>query len=71
MKLNYLKRAWKKPIVYRDEIEKFTQGIYSNSYQAVLDHKGQGPKRYLLGGKIAYRVGDYIKWLEQRMRELS
>ena len=66
MDFKYLKKKWDKPIVYRKEIKSFSQGIIGPKYLALLDHQGKGPKRYQIGGKIAYNVNDFIEWLNER-----
>lgn len=71
MKLTYLKKGWKRPYVYRSEIEKFSRGIIGPGYLSNLDSIGAGPKRMKLGGKVVYDVNDFIKWLEKRSEVVS
>lgn len=66
MKFGHLRAGWKRPIVYRSEIEKFTRGFISPGYLSNLDSIGKGPDRFYLKGKVTYRVTDVIKWLEHR-----
>jgi hypothetical protein len=66
MDFSYLKKKWDKPIFFRSEVKKFSQGIIGPKYLSVLDHQGKGPRRFQVGGKIAYNVNDFIEWLNER-----
>jgi hypothetical protein len=67
MDFSYLKKKWDKPLFFRSEAAKFTQGIIGPKYLAWLDHQGKGPRRFQIGGKkIAYDVNDFIEWLNDR-----
>lgn len=56
------------PIVPRHIIANYLPGIISPGTLANLDCKGLGPRRFRIGGKIAYRKTDLIEWLAQRVR---
>jgi len=66
MDFSYLKKKWDKPLFFRSEAAKFTQGIIGPKYLAVLDHQNKGPRRFQVGGRIAYNVNDFIEWLNDR-----
>ena len=70
MNFSYLKKGWKEPIILRTEVGKFSRGIISPGYIANLDGIGQGPKRMKIAGKVAYKVTDFINWLESRTEVL-
>jgi hypothetical protein len=58
---------WPSAWVARTQAERFTGGIISEKYLANLDSAGKGPAgRVRIGRKIAYPVGEFIKWLEAR-----
>lgn len=60
-------QKWPSAFVARTEVERFTGGIISEKYCANLDCSGKGcPGRVRIGRKIAYPVGEFIKWLESR-----
>jgi hypothetical protein len=71
LNLKLLEKRWKKEIVFRQEIGKFSRGLIGKNYMANLDSQGKGPKRYQLKGKIYYKTADLIKWLEERMEVVS
>jgi hypothetical protein len=68
--LKYLKDDWGKPVVLRQEIKEFSNGIITTKNMALIDHRGQGPQRYKVNGKIAYDVDDFITWLEQKIERV-
>ena len=58
---------WPSAWVARTQAERFTGGIISEKYLANLDSAGKGPAgRVRIGRKIAYPVGEFVKWLESR-----
>ncbi|MGV8057881.1 MAG: hypothetical protein AB2L12_07670 [Smithellaceae bacterium] len=58
---------WSSAWVSRTEIEHFTGGIIKEKYCANLDSAGKGcPGRVRIGRKIAYPVGEFVRWLEGR-----
>lgn len=62
-----LAAKWPSAIVARTEIARFTGGAMSERYLANLDSAGKGPSgRVRIGRKIAYPVGELVKWLEGR-----
>lgn len=81
MKISKLKPAidlkgladkWPSAIVSRDEIGRFSGGAVSSRYVANLDSKKKGPKgRIRIGRKIAYPVGELVRWLEGRTQRLD
>lgn len=58
------------PIISRDSIELLTGGLLTQSYMEKLDSRGEGPKRFRSGRKVAYRTTDLVPWLENRSQEL-
>lgn len=58
---------WPSAFVARTEAEKFTGGMIGEKYLANLDSAGKGPAgRIRCGRKVAYPVGEFVKWLEAR-----
>lgn len=54
------------PVISRDHIEKYLGGIISSKRLANLDSQGNGPPRFRVGRKIAYRTDALLAWLEAR-----
>lgn len=54
------------PIIARTHIEKLLGGVITRGYIAVLDSQGLGPKRFKIGGKVAYKTEDLLAWLEEK-----
>jgi len=62
-----LAEKWPSAWVTRCEAKKFTGGLIGEKYLANLDSAGKGPAgRIRCGRKVAYRVNEFIKWLEAR-----
>jgi hypothetical protein len=62
---------WPSNVVAREEIHRFSGGIYSARYMANVDCKGLGPaNRYRCGRKVFYPVSDLIQWLSERTRRI-
>ncbi len=65
--LSQLVDTWPSPFVLRSQVEKFSNGILTSGYMAVLDSLRKGPaSRFKIGRKVAYQVGDLVSWLEGR-----
>jgi len=65
--LSDLKKCWPSSVVARTEVKAFTGGLLSEKYLANLDSQGAGPPgRFKCGGKVAYPVDSFIRWLESR-----
>jgi len=62
---------WPSAWIARTEAENFSGGLIGEKYLANLDSQGKGPAgRIRCGRKIAYPVGEFIKWLEDRSEVL-
>ena len=58
---------WPSTWVARTAIERFSGGMISEKYLAILDWSGKGPPgRVRCGRKIAYPVAEMVAWLEAR-----
>lgn len=64
--LSFLGEKWPSGIVARTSIKEFTGGMISEKTMANLDSNGEGPDRFTIGRKVAYKVDVLIAWLEQR-----
>lgn len=64
---------WPSPIVARDQVHRFTGGLYKPKHLANLDSLGQGPDERIRIGKrkIAYPVESFVRWLESRTEEVE
>jgi hypothetical protein len=65
--------CWPSPIVARDQVHLFTDGLYKPKHLANLDCLGQGPEGRIRIGKrkIAYPVESFVRWLEERAEEVE
>jgi len=63
---------WPSSFVAREKVETFTGGIISARYLANLDSQGKGPdRRVRVGRKVAYPVGSFVEWLENRAEQVN
>lgn len=70
--LRALAEKWPSPFVSREEVGRFSGGILHPRTMANLDCLGKGPAgRVRVGRKVAYRVDDLVKWLEERSERLK
>jgi hypothetical protein len=58
-------------IISRDHVEHYLGGVISAKRLANLDSLGEGPPRFLVGRKVAYRTEDLLEWLASRSRILK
>ena len=66
-----LGEKWPSTFVSRDKISEFTGGAISQGRMANLDYLGDGPNRFRLGRKVCYPVDDLIKWLCDRVDNIT
>lgn len=52
----------------RTAVGKLFPGVISSGHLSVLDSRGEGPPRFMVGSKTCYATADFLKWLESRMR---
>jgi len=65
--LRGLAERWPSPIVARNQIGEFTNGLISEKHIANLDSQGKGPRgRLKVGGRVCYTVESLIQFLEER-----
>jgi len=58
------------PIIAHAEIERYLGGLISRRYLANLNSRGEGPKRFRFGRKVAYKREDLVAWVEKRARQV-
>ena len=66
-----LAAKWPSEFVAREKVAEFSGGILHPRTMANLDALGKGPRRFRVGGKVAYFVKDLCNWLASRSQELG
>ena len=61
-----LAESWVAPIVARTDVGKFSGGILHPRTMANLDSKGCGPRKIMIGNRVAYEVKSLIEWMQDR-----
>lgn len=57
-------KRWPSTVVARNQIEKFTGGIYTARTMINKDYKGEGPRgSFHLGRQVVYPVDSLCDWL--------
>jgi len=51
----------------RKDIANYFGTLISPRYLANLDCAGKGPRKITIGRKVAYKLEDFINWLEARL----
>ena len=70
--LSGLADRWPSPIVARNQIGEFTNGLISERHIANLDSMGKGPRgRFKIGGRVCYTVESVIRFLEERSKTVE
>lgn len=59
------------PVICRERVEDLLGGIISSKRLANLDSLGEGPPRFRIGRKIAYRTDLLLEWLSSRCVSLK
>lgn len=59
------------PVISRERIEDYLGGIISSKRLANLDSLGEGPPRFRVGRKVAYRTDLLLEWLSTRCVSLK
>lgn len=59
------------PIISRDQVESYLGGVISSKRLANLDSLGEGPPRFRVGRKVAYRTECLLSWLSERSETLK
>lgn len=54
------------PIFGRGDILRLFGGVLSPGFLANLDSQGDGPPRFYLGKRVAYRRDEFLDWLGKR-----
>jgi len=55
-------------LIPRKAVPALLGGLISRGYLQNLDSKGLGPKRAVIGRRVAYFKDDLIQWLASRMK---
>lgn len=66
-----LAMSWGSPMVARSEVARMTGGVLHPRTMANLDAKGEGPGKYIIGGRVFYEVDQLVKWMEGRARSVE
>lgn len=59
------------PVISRERIEEYLGGIISSKRLANLDSLGEGPPRFRVGRKVAYRTDLLLEWISTRCVSLK
>jgi len=59
------------PVISRERIEEYLGGIISSKRLANLDSLGEGPPRFRVARKVAYRTALLLEWISTRCVSLT
>lgn len=62
-------KRWPSPVVARCKVEEFSGGFLHPRTMANLDSRGDGPRRFRYGRKVAYPLGGpngLVEWMLRR-----